>query len=62
MFRKSQKLDRLDLQHRCELGDDLQPRIACGLLQLAQIGAVDVRREWSEVDGLGSFRLTRRQA
>jgi len=27
---------RLDLQHRGELGDDLWPRIARGLLQLAQ--------------------------
>jgi hypothetical protein len=42
-------------------GDDLQPRIARALLQLAQIGAVD-GRGCSEVDGLGSFWLTGRQA
>ena len=36
-----QQLRRLDLQHRGEPGDDLQPRIAGALLQLAQIGAVD---------------------
>ena len=39
-----QQLCRLDLKDRCELGDDLQARIARAFLQLAQIGAVDGRR------------------
>jgi hypothetical protein len=52
---------RLNLLGDRELGDDLQPRIARALLQLAQIGAVD-GHECGEVDGLGSFWLAGRQA
>ena len=54
-------ISSLDLQHRCEPGDYLQPRIARALLQLAQISAVD-GHGCSEVDGLGSFWLAGRQA
>ena len=36
-----QKLDRLYLYLRVALGDDLRPRIARALLQVAQIAAVD---------------------
>jgi len=56
----ARQLHRLDLQHSGELGDNLQPRIARALLQLAQISAVD-GHGCSEVDGLGSFWLAGRQ-
>jgi hypothetical protein len=39
-----QQLGRLDLKDRGGLGDDIQPRIARGLLQLARVGAVDAHR------------------